>query len=486
MRFKPTLTILLLLSAGSLYTQSYAEDQLLDNLSEHNTLKHALTQGTFKSLLRYSGQHRDSNLHEAQDSSQAIPNNKKQQYSAIGGYLGYETAPLHYFSVGTTLYTSQPFGHNPDDRRGLGGLYEKNGKQESYTVLGEAYLKFEHEGHLIKAGRQEMPDYRFVSLSDVRMTPITHEGIVYENTNFNRLKMNFAYITKMKERNADEFIDMAKGARLKDSSNNKQLIHGNYDPSDYDSNGAYNGSKKEMNMAGLVYNADTFLIEGWNYYIDDFVNTVYLYGQYELLPENSDLSLSLSAQYAYQSDVGDHIAGNIDTWFYGLKFQAVMDRTTIFIGYNEVDYNENSYDGGSIFVRWGTPQMFNSFQVQDSELAGTQSIGAGVQYQFSQNSFIPGVVMRLRYANYDMPNSLYKQDARQDRTETTFDINYAFARESTIGNVSLDGLSIQFRVAYNNYDTDYDFAAYQTIHNYEFNSVTDDFYDLRLYVNYKF
>ena len=469
-------------------TTSFAEEQnLLNDIAETNTLSYALSQGKFKGLLRYSGQYRDSNLHVIQDSPTTnTANEKTQQYSAIGGYLGYETAPLYNTSVGATLYTSQPFGNNPDDRKGLGGLYENNGEQESYTVFGEAFIKFEIDDHLIKVGRQEMPDYRFVSLSDIRMTPLTHEGVIYENTFFNHFKLNFAYITKMKERNAEKFIDMATAARFKEkASSGKRLIRGNYDPTDYDSSG-YIGRKKEMSMAGLIYTNDTFSVEGWNYYINDFINTLYLYGQYNITPVNSDLALSLSAQYANQSDVGDHIAGNIDTWFYGLKFQAVINRTTFFIGYNEVDYNENSYDGGTIFVRWGSPQMFNSFQVQDSELAGTQSIGAGVQYQFSQNSIIPGVIMRLRYANYDMPNSLYKTDARQDRSETTFDLNYAFAKETNIGGVSLDGLSIQFRVAYNNYDTGYDFAAYKQIHGYDAESVTDDFIDTRLYLNYKF
>ena len=470
-----------------LCSNSFAEENtLLNQLSETNSLSYALTQGTFKGLLRYSGQYRDSNLHTLQDSTSSdTSNEKKQQYSAIGGYFGYETAPFFYTSLGTTLYTSQPAGNNPDNRRGLGGLYENNGKQESYTVFGEAYIKFEHEDHLIKIGRQEMPDYRFVSLSNVRMSPITHEGAVYENTVFNHFKFNLAYITKIKERNAEKFIDMAKAARLKESSNGKALIHGQYDTSDYDSSG-YIGDKKEMSMAGLLYNTDTFLIEGWNYHINDFVNTLYFYGQYNFTPDNSDAALTLSAQYAKQSDIGDHIAGNIDTWFYGLKFQAVTQGITFFVSYNEVDYNENSYDGGSIFVRWGSPQMFNSFQVQDSELAGTKSYGTGLQYQFDHNSIFPGVVMRLRYADYDLPDDLSQTDARQDRTETTFDINYSFTKTSSPGRLSLDGLSIQFRLAYNDYNTDYNFNAYKKIHGYSFDSVTEDFIDVRLYIDYKF
>ena len=196
--------------------------------------------------------------------------------------------------------------------------------------------------------------------------------------------------------------------------------------------------------------------------------------------------MNLSAQYAKQDDVGDSIAGNIDSYFYGLKLQATMNNTQLFVSFNEVDYNENSYDGGTIFVRWGSPQMFNSFQVQDSELAGTISYGVGVQYQFDHKSIIPlpGLAMRLRYGDYNLPDRPSKIDARQDRTETTFDINYAFSKDATLGNISLAGLSLQFRVAYNDYKTNYDFEKY--VDPSSITSVTDSFTDTRLYLNYKF
>lgn len=458
-----------------------------DEVSGVDSLSAALTQGTFKVLLRYSGQYRGSNLHVLQDSATPdISDEKKQQYSALGGYLGYETAPWFNTSVGATFYTSNPFGNNPDDRMGLGGLYEENGEQESYNVIGEAFVKLQYQGHLVKAGRQEMPDYRFVSLSNVRMTPLTHQGAVYENTVFDQFQVNLAYITKMKERNAEKFIDMAEASRLKVSSSGKQLIRGAFNPGDYDDSG-YIGDKKEMSMASMIYGPESLVLEGWDYYVDDFVNTFYLYSQYDIKTGNSDLMFSLAAQYANQQDVGDQIAGNIDTWFYGLRLQAYAQGLTAFISYNEVDYNENSYDGGTIFVRWGTPQMFNSFQVQDSELAGIKSYGVGVQYKFGTESVIPGVVMRLRYADYDLPNKLSQTDARQDRTETTFDLNYAFRKGTGFAGISnLEGLSIQFRLAYDRYETDYDFEEYQARHGYTFDNVNDDFIDARLYLDYQF
>jgi hypothetical protein len=50
----------------------------------------------------------------------------------------------------------------------------------------------------------------------------------------------------------------------------------------------------------------------------------------------------------------------------------------------------------------------------------------------------------------------------------------------------MQGLSLQFRLAYNNYRTDYNFVAYREIHGYDIESVTEDFWDVRFYLDYRF
>jgi hypothetical protein len=464
------------------------------------TFSELISKGQIKGLLRYSAQYRDSDLHLLQDS--ATPDNSDestQQYSALGGYLGFETAPWMNTSAGLTFYTSNPIGNNPDDRRGLGGLYEEDGGQDAYNVLGEAFVKIQSGNHLFKTGRQEIPDYRFVAMSNIRMTPITHQGTLYENRSIEGLKLNFAYLNKMKERNAKKFIGMVRGARVQSGcgaldsngdcleTGNKKLIRGDFDPADYNQRGEYSGETKDMPMFGALYAWDAFNVEFWDYYVEDLLNMAYLYGDYTIAPKGSNFSYTLAGQYANQKDVGDHVAGNIDTWFYGLKFQINGPGLSFFAAYNEVDYNENSYDGGTIFVRWGTPQMFNSFQVQDSELAGESSTGAGFQYDFGRQGLLPGVVMRVRFAQYDLPDRLSQSDARQDRSEATFDLRYSFTRDTGFGIFTeMEGLSLQFRLAYNNYETDYDYAEFQRQHGYEFESVTDDFVDARIYLDYQF
>jgi hypothetical protein len=463
-----------------------SEETVNPPLAEYGFLD-ALVNGQFKTLIRYSGQYRDSNLQVLQDSSTPeAPNEKVLQYSALGGYFGYETAAWRHTSFGATVYGAVPFGPSPADRRGLGGLYEADGDQDPYAALGELYIKYQNGGHLVKIGRQEIPGYRFVALSNIRFSPITHSGAIYENRVFEGVGINLAYIMRMKERNDTKFIDMANGARVRESDSGKQLIRGAYDPNDYDSTG-YIGEKKEMALLGLTYQNDAFSLEAWDYYIKGFLNTVFLTGQYKIEPATSQFHYILAAQYTNQQDVGNHIAGNIDTWHYGFSAQAYSAGLSFFANYNRGAYNEDSYDGGTIFVRWGTPQMFNSFQVQDSELAGTKSVGVGLQYDFGRNGLIPGVVMRWRYGDYNLPDDLSMTDARQDRREATFDLRYSFTQTSEFGIFTqMKGLSLQFRLAFNNYRTDYDFEAYREIHGYDFESVTKDFIDARLYLDYNF
>ena len=45
-----------------------------------------------------------------------------------------------------------------------------------YIALGEAFVKYQTDDHRAVVGRHEMPSYRFVSLSNIRMSPFTHEG----------------------------------------------------------------------------------------------------------------------------------------------------------------------------------------------------------------------------------------------------------------------------------------------------------------------
>jgi hypothetical protein len=452
--------------------------------TEATSAKDIFSKGNIKGLLRYSTQLRDTSYDPVDRNAPAIPNST-QGYSAFGGYLGYETATFYNISAGATFYTAQPLFNNDFFDGTLGGLADGS---QGYTALGEAFVKFKTKEHDARIGRREMPDYRFISLSNIRFSPITHQGATYENKMLKDTKFVFAYIDSQKNRNAEDFTGMVRAARVKEQSGNRQIIRGDYNPADFNNpDGEYQGKEKAMYMLGTTLNKDSFSLELWDYYVEDFVNTIYLYGDYNYRI-NKNLSLSLAGQYAKQDNVGDHVSGNIDSWFYGVKAQlAWKSGTTLFLSHNQVAYNENSYDGGTIFVRWGTPQMFNSFQVQDSELAGTQSYGVGAQFELGHMGIIPNTVIRFRHAYYNMPDKLWDYFAAQDRSETTFDLRYSFTKNDGFGIFTqMKGLSVQFRIAYNDFNTDYNFEQYTQEHGFSFEKVTKDFIDSRLYVDYLF
>ena len=135
---KPTLPGLFLLLACvcGFPTGLYAQQESgITKTASYNSISEAFAGGQVKAMLRYSGQYRDSNLHLLQDSSTPdISDVKVQQYSAIGGFIGFETASWFHLSVGATVYGAAPLGNNPGNRKGLGGLYEADGGQDAYAA----------------------------------------------------------------------------------------------------------------------------------------------------------------------------------------------------------------------------------------------------------------------------------------------------------------------------------------------------------------
>lgn len=101
------------------------------------------------------------------------------------------------------------------------------------------------------------------------------------------------------------------------AAGDKNLSRGAYNPADFDSSGNYSGADKAMPMAAVTYSGEGLSLEAWNYYANNFVNTLYLYGQYNFKPADCDLTLTAAGQYANQQDVDGHVAGDVDTWFTG-------------------------------------------------------------------------------------------------------------------------------------------------------------------------
>jgi hypothetical protein len=183
-----------------------------------DSIKEMFLQGEVKGLLRYSAQHRDTSYNTLDRNAPPVPNTV-QGYSAIGGYLGYETAAFYNISLGATFYTAHPLFNNDIFDGTLGGLAQQSdGDAKSYIALGEAFIKYTTQEHDMRVGRREMPNYRFISLSNIRFSPITHQGASYENKMIKDTNLIFAYIDAQKNRNAEDFVGMVRAARVNEYS----------------------------------------------------------------------------------------------------------------------------------------------------------------------------------------------------------------------------------------------------------------------------
>ncbi|NWF66882.1 MAG: hypothetical protein HXX81_05390, partial [Campylobacterales bacterium] len=91
---------------------------------------------------------------------------------AVGGHLKYETGDFNGLKFGTAVYTSQGAGLNGKDKNSE--LFSS--KNESFSLLGEAYLDYTLNAFNIKAGRQVI-DTPFANTDDIRMAPNLFEGV---------------------------------------------------------------------------------------------------------------------------------------------------------------------------------------------------------------------------------------------------------------------------------------------------------------------
>ena len=236
------------------------------SLFANDTLSEAFKETVYKSQLRYYGMQRNYNeLLEDDNGIFNVPNEYQKTSNAIGGYFGFESGNFYNFSIGATVYTSQPIIYNPT---GEGGLQLLKDDQGGYSVLGEAFVKWEYDQTILKIGRQLLSEYGFLSDNDIRMTPYTYEAIILENRNFEDITFRMAAVSGVKTLTSTKYIDFVNASKdlLKEQTIDRNPIQGDYNTANYDKNRNYIGPKKHLYVASAVYKDKQVNLEFWNYY----------------------------------------------------------------------------------------------------------------------------------------------------------------------------------------------------------------------------
>ncbi len=281
-------------------------------------------------------------------------NPEKIEAEALGGALSYQSGWfLDRFSVGSTIYTSQEL-YGPEHRDGTLLLKPR---QQGYTVVGQLYARVKLvEDNFLNLYRYEY-NTPYINKNDNRMTPNTFEGYTFNGAYGGKddpLKFKYGggYITKIKEKNSDEFVWMSKdaGADVK-----RGVVVGG-------ANVAYKG----LSLGAI------------NYYSDDIINIFYTEGSYKL-KLTDELGLLFSAQYTDQRSVGrDLLKGySFDTDQLGLRADLSYGGAVFSFGYTRDSH------GADLQNPWSGYPGYTSVQVQDFNRAGEEAYIAKLSYDFT-------------------------------------------------------------------------------------------------------
>jgi len=126
---------------------------------------------------------------------------------AMGGSISYRSGWLaDFLSVEAEFFTSHPIVA-PGARDGTQLLAPG---QESYSVVAVANAKLRYQGVVLTGYRQTL-GLPYLNRSDSRMTPYTFEGLTLAKDE-GTIQFSTGYLWKIKLRNSDEFISMARKA----------------------------------------------------------------------------------------------------------------------------------------------------------------------------------------------------------------------------------------------------------------------------------
>jgi hypothetical protein len=353
--------------------------------------------------------------------------NSNIQAWAQGGGLELATPSWRdRLQLGTTLYTSQKL-YGPADKDGS-KLLEPG--QQSFTVLGQAYLEARLYKNLsLKAYRQRI-ELPYLNGDDSRMVPNTFETVSLFDFSGKRFVYGLGQTWKIKKRDATNFISMTEAAGIKGPDRAVSTVAARYT------------FANEANV-GMI-----------NHYGRDFINIFYTEGNTRTRTRMG-VGFQLSAQYANQRSVGDQLGGDFDTRFWGAKLAA--SRGGLLFSLARTSTTNNA----GIKNNWGGDPSYISIMIKDFDRAGEDAWLLGLSSDFSYFGDT-GFSGFINYAWGDTPDN--GSDASPDQSE--FDITLDYKPKTGV----TKGLWFRLRAAFVDQD----------------GSDGNDLRDIRLIANYDF
>ena len=384
---------------------------------------------------------------------------------AVGGHLRGETGKWHGVSFGAGFYSSNALGLNDDNLAAVDGTLFDDDKN-SYTILGEAYVKFSGEFSSFTAGRQKLTT-PFLGTDDARMVPTLFMAYTYENKSFKNTTLTFSHVNKMAagsfsnaypqigivdgDITAGGALSLASGYGLNNESARFMNI-GNY-TSGINNNGLYLGGIKHKF-------SDQLSLQIWDYYATDLFNTIYAQADYKFVTQGSAKPF-FSAQLISQSGVGDENLGRVDGHYFALKAGVGFKNISGYLAYSDSGSNNSAATNGGILAPWaGMPAFTQAMATRHQFFADTGAFKVGGRYNF--NTLGANLTFDLYHVSFDIgSDNAYVNGTDFTAKESGFDLIF---KPKNINN-----LTLRFR---GNFPSDFkpglDWAEYRFILNYDF------------------
>jgi len=283
---------------------------------------------------------------------------------AIGGQLGFKTSTFYGFNAQATFMTTN--GFFLDDSVDTSILGRDNGirlqgsasgdiAQDSFSVLGEAFLKYSFGDFDINYGRQVMKS-PLINAKVVRMLPSAVQGsVMHYGLKEYGLDMEVSYLTDFKQRTSNKFINILEHAL---GVNTKVIIG--------DDSG-------EVIVAKGSWKQDDLSLSFYDYYSQNFLNSLYANATYK--GSLNDYTYDVGIEGIVQRSIGNadrNLAKSgslsngkkINVEALSFKGDLKYGESKFMVGYSYIASDNSVHD--SLVLPWdGTPLYTNMITSND-------------------------------------------------------------------------------------------------------------------------
>jgi imipenem/basic amino acid-specific outer membrane pore len=361
---------------------------------------------------------------------------------AIGGKLKVETGSVNGLSAGVAFYTTNGEDSLLQDNVDK-TLFGEDGK--SYTILGEAYLKYVRNNFDITTGKMKL-NTPLAGSDDARMIPNLFNATVANYKGIKNTTLVAAHVTEIADGSfsnayAGGNLAITSGYGLDSSSTGEFVNMGSH------ALGMGNDTDGVSAVAVIYTGIANTKVQVWDYQAHDILNA--LYAQVDTKVGN----ISLSAQYLSESDIGSKLAGTVDANYYGVKAGTSFGNTKIYAAYSTTGDDAN----GKVITTWGgIPAFTQGMVTRHMFQSDVDAIKVAAVHNL-KNQGMPAT-LAIYYANFDMgANNEYSKN--NTAKETGFDFKYNVEKN----------FQLRLRANYaRDFKANLDWDEYRVIANYSF------------------